>query len=541
MPVTPSYPGIYIEEVLSNAHTITAAPTSVTVFVGYTHPFKTKSANWDKAIQIFSFSDYQREFGGLFSVDWLADDVGRAVNEFFLNGGAVAWVVALQAEFFDLTTQAASSITPPTFDLPGTAANTGITFSGLEPVDTSKLLTVSVTNLRATTGTSPLDIADIVVTYGSRTETFRRVTLNPSPPVADQVNTLENRIGTTAAPVSALVTVAPASGGAYPTAWPTSLAPQPLTQTFPSHPFTTYQPGDFASAFAADGSLDKVAIFNLLLTPGVWDQPVVSEALAFAERKLAFFIMDPPADAGADHTSDPLPLIGDIMTDQVSGRVIPKSENGALYFPYLRSTDPETGSPVTVAPSGYVAGVFAREDANRGVWKAPAGLETVINDTTGVVASGVMTDARQGTLNPIGVNCLRGFPGVGTVVFGARTLVAANPAFQQYRYVPVRRTALFLEQSLSTSLTWVTFEPNDVPLWVSIRTTIENFMLGLFNQGAFQGTTPSQAFQVICDATTTTPDDQANGIVNILVAFAPLKPAEFVVIQLAQLAGQPAS
>ena len=215
--------------------------------------------------------------------------------------------------------------------------------------------------------------------------------------------------------------------------------------------------------------------------------------------------------------------------------------NGALYFPFLRSPDPITGSPLTIAPSGFVTGVIAREDTNRGVWKAPAGLETVISNTTGVAANGQMTDMRQGTLNPLGVNCIRGFPGVGTVVFGARTLVSANPAFQQYRYIPVRRTALFLEQSLKASLTWVIFEPNDSPLWVTIRTTIKNFMLGLFNQGAFQGSTPSTAFQVTCDATTTTPDDQANGIVNIVVAFAPLKPAEFVVIKIAQLAGQPQS
>jgi uncharacterized protein len=243
----------------------------------------------------------------------------------------------------------------------------------------------------------------------------------------------------------------------------------------------------------------------------------------------------------ADLTGSPLPMIGAIMSDQVTGMSIPKSTNGALYFPFLRSADPMSGNPLTIAPSGFVTGVIAREDTNRGVWKAPAGLETVINNTTGVAVNGQMTDMRQGTLNPIGVNCLRGFPGIGTVVFGARTLVSANPALQQYKYVPVRRMALFLEQSLKTSLMWVVHEPNDVPLWVSIRTTIENFMLGLFNQQAFQGSTPSEAFQVICDSTTTTPDDQANGIVNIVVAFAPLKPAEFVVIKIAQLAGQPQS
>ena len=170
--------------------------------------------------------------------------------------------------------------------------------------------------------------------------------------------------------------------------------------------------------------------------------------------------------------------------------------------------------------------------------KAPAGLETTLLDTTGVVDSGRMTDPMQGALNLDGVNCLRTFPGVGTVVYGARTLVSSNVAYQQWKYVPVRRMALFIEQTLLRNLGWVVFEPNDTPLWVAIRTSIENFMLSLFQQGALQGTTPSQAFQVKCDASTTTPDDQVNGIVNIIVAFAPLKPAEFVVVKIAQMAGQ---
>lgn len=149
-----------------------------------------------------------------------------------------------------------------------------------------------------------------------------------------------------------------------------------------------------------------------------------------------------------------------------------------------------------------------------------------------------MTDRRQGVLNLAGVNCLRSFPGLGTVVFGARTLVAANPAFQQNKYVPVRRMTLFIEQTLLQNLKWVVFEPNDEPLWLAIRSTIENFMLSLFNQAALQGSKPSEAFQVKCDRTTTTQDDINNGIVNIVVAFAPLKPAEFVVIKIAHLAGQ---
>jgi phage tail sheath protein FI len=537
MPVTPTYPGLYIEEILSNTHTITAAPTSVTVFVGYTHPFKTRPEHYGQAVQIFSFTDYEREFGGLFDVDWLADDVGRAVFQFFANGGALAWVVALQPSVHAGTT---------TDDLPAPklvlgSATTGITFTGREPVDAYHRLTVAVSNLRRTDPTStagPLDVADVTIGYVGRSETFRHVTLNPSPPPADAANTLERRIGTAGDPVSTLVTVAPS--GSYPTQWPSALAPQPLAGGLPATPFTTFAPGDFTEAFAEDGALDKVAVFNLLLTPGVWDFGVVSTVLAFAERKYAFALVDPPADAAADPSTPDLPMIGDVMTG-LAGPGIPKSTNGALYFPYLVSPDPATGEPLTIPPSGFVAGVIAREDNNRGVWKAPAGYEAIIQNALGVVASGRMTDPRQGTLNPIGVNCLRTFPGIGTVVFGARTLVSANPAMQQNRYVPVRRMTLFLEQSLLANLGWVIFESNDVPLWAAITTTIDSFMLGLFNAGAFQGSTPSQAFQVTCDATTTTPADQANGIVNIVVAFAPLKPAEFVVIKIAQLAGQPRS
>lgn len=529
MPITPTYPGIYVEEVLSNAHSITAAPTSVAVFVGYTHPYKTKAAHYTEAVQVFSFTDYEREFGGLFDVGWMSDDVGRAVFQFFANGGAVAWIIALQAEFHPTPGPGpAVTIAQPTLSVPCTGGN--LILTGLEPVDDHHQLLVSITNPRtsaAPPATTPLDLADITITYGSRVETYRKVSLNST----DPANSPAKRIGTVDNPVSSLVTV---STSAPLTAWPSAaIGPIPLTFALPAPPFTTFYPGDFTAAFEADQPLDKIPIFNLLLTPGVWDQGVVGEALAVAERKRAFMIVDPPADAVADPTGAPLPLIADVMTNDV-----PKSQNGALYFPYLMSHDPSTGSPLAIPPSGFVAGVIAREDTNRGVWKAPAGYEAIVHNTSGVVSSGRMTDPRQGTLNPIGVNCLRTLPGIGTVVFGARTLVAANEAFEQYRYVPVRRMALFLEQSLVQSLGWVIFEPNDVPLWVSIKTTIDSFMLGLFHQGAFQGTKPSQAFQVSCDATTTTPDDQANGIVNIVVAFAPLKPAEFVIIKIAQLAGQ---
>ncbi|HET9059741.1 MAG TPA: phage tail sheath C-terminal domain-containing protein [Acidimicrobiales bacterium] len=537
MSLTTTYPGIYVQEVPSSSHTVQSAPTSVTVFVGYTHPFKTPAQNFGVPVEIFSPSDYDREFGGLFTVDWMADDVGRAVHQFFLNGGTDAWVVSLNSAStpkFNLLSagpviSGSNAITAPSLTVGDSSA--GIVFTGLEPVDTYHTLTLSITNIRTTNSTN--DTADIVVAYGTRTETYRKVILDSTG------SAVEAMLGTASSAVSSLVSVAHVPTGTYPAQWPMPLAPTPLTMTMPTGAFTTLDAADFAPAFADDNPLDKLtALFNLLLTPGVWDPAIVSESLAFAERKEAFVVLDPPAEAAADPTSYPLPTIGDIMSDNVPGEMVPKSVNGALYFPFLRTSDTITGSPISVAPGGYVAGMMAQEDTNRGVWKAPAGLETVLSNTTGVVSTGQMTNLRQGALNPIGVNCLRSFPGVGTVIFGARTLTAANPAFQQYRYVSVRRMALFIEQSLRTSLTWMIFEPNDTPLWVSARTTVNDWMLGLFHNGAFQGGTPSQAFQVKCDATTTTPSDQANGVVNIVVAFAPLKPAEFVVLKIAQLAGQ---
>jgi phage tail sheath protein FI len=320
-----------------------------------------------------------------------------------------------------------------------------------------------------------------------------------------------------------------------------------VSQVFPSGTpanfATTFSTLDFAKVFEQDSTLDKIPIFNLLVLPGIADSVIWSDALAFCERKQAFLIMDPPREAVADQviasqTSPPLPLMEDEMLGNQGLTPIPKSTNGAVYFPYLKSEDPLTANIIELPPSGFVSGIYSRTDLNRGVWKAPAGLETTILNTT-VVDRGKMTDNRHGTLNIIGVNCLRTFP-TGTVVFGARTLVGAddNTAFQQWKYVPVRRMALFIEQTLYQNLKWVIFEPNDEPLWAAIRTTINNFMLCLFNQGALQGKTPSEAFQVKCDKTTTTPDDVTNGIVNIIVAFAPLRPAEFVIIKIAQLAGQ---
>jgi phage tail sheath protein FI len=548
MPVTTSYPGIYIQELPSSVHSITAAPTNIAVFIGYTHPLKTSPSIAGIPQQIFGFTDYQRAFGGfLRSTLYNSDsgsfgDMASAVSQFFLNGGTEAYVVGL------LPSDA--PITAPTLTY-GT-----VVFTATEITDATFQLSISVTPNPSTVASPPASsiTADVVITYGPSlqanaggallpgtvTETYRRVSLTPNAhDGTPDPNFIERRIGTAANRVSALVTV---SAGTIP-AWPATFPAQPeyFATLFSTAVTNLFTANDYEAVMAQDTPLDKVDVFNLMVLPGVTNTAVLSTALSFCERKLAFLIMDPPQTATADANSNPANPIANLIT------LIPKSANGALYFPYLQSPDPLTGSatnPVTgavneIPPAATVAGIYANTDVARGVWKAPAGFQATTNNTIGVVTRGAMTDQRQGVLNPLGINCLRDFANIGTAVFGARTLVTLTD--QQWRYVPVRRTALFLEQSLRASLKWVIFEPNADPLWSAIRISINAFMLGLFNQGAFQGTTPSQAFTVQCDSQTTTQADIENGIVNIIVGFAPLLPAEFVIISIAQLAGQSTS
>jgi Bacteriophage tail sheath protein len=291
-------------------------------------------------------------------------------------------------------------------------------------------------------------------------------------------------------------------------------------------------------------ALDRADLFNLLCLPPDSRDPstagdatqaqMFQDALPYCVRRRAMLIIDPPAswtanpDTAAAAARDGLPALN------LTG---PNARNAALYFPRVRESDPlRDGQLDTFVPCGIVAGIMARTDTTRGVWKAPAGLDATLS---GVQALDVnLNDGENGLLNPLGINCLRFFPVAGRVVWGSRTLRGADQLADEYKYVPVRRTALFLEESLYRGLQWVVFEPNDEPLWAQIRLNVGAFMQSLFRQGAFQGTTPRDAYFVKCDNETTTQTDINLGIVNIIVGFAPLKPAEFVVIKLQQMAGQ---
>lgn len=361
MPVTTSYPGIYIEELPTSTRTIAAAPTSITVFIGYTHPFKTKT--FAKPIRIFSFSDYEREFGGLYRHERLDNSVAYAVQQFFLNGGSDAYVIGLQPRFYKLEGV-------PTYqrDFVQTQATIGtsIVLEARDPTDVLSPMTVAVRQKGSAT------VADITIAYGSRVEVYRDVTLDSN----DTANFIEVRLAG-----SALVELVEVSDygsfteGTKTFDYATGEAPAPDWTTFAAADFEVFDDGDL---------LDKVDIFNLMAIPGVSDTSILSKALVFCENKKAFLIVDPPAN----HTVD------DIASADTLD-IIPKSTNGALYFPYITSLDSLTGSTISLPPSGTVAGIFAKTDTNRGVWKAPAGLETTLRNVTGVVVDGRMTDNRR--------------------------------------------------------------------------------------------------------------------------------------------------
>ena len=285
-------------------------------------------------------------------------------------------------------------------------------------------------------------------------------------------------------------------------------------------------------------ALDKADLFNLLCIPSDTrdgDTPILvyQKAMDYCKDRRAMLIVDSPATWSANPDTAAAVAIAGLPALGLNG---PAARNAALFFPRIKKSDPmHDGQIDTFVPCGAIAGIFARTDSARGVWKAPAGLDAAINGIVGLEVN--LADGENGQLNPLGINSLRSFPVAGQVVWGARTLRGADSIGDEYKYIPVRRTALFLEETLYRATQWVVFEPNDEPLWAQIRLNIGAFMQTLFRQGAFQGRTPKEAYFVKCDRETTTQADINLGIVNILVGFAPLKPAEFVVIKLQQIAG----
>jgi Bacteriophage tail sheath protein len=289
------------------------------------------------------------------------------------------------------------------------------------------------------------------------------------------------------------------------------------------------QAGDYQAAFQ---KVDEVVdLFNILILPRsakdaqniratIW-----GDASSFCLDRRAFLLVDASAD---------VKTVDDMLAEILKLRVGLVKDHGAVYWPRVKIARGSLLVPID--PSGSIAGVMSRIDSSRGVWKAPAGIEA---DVRGVLGLDVlMSDPQNGLLNPQTVNALRSFPN-GIVSWGARTVDGFdNSGNDDFKYVPVRRFELFIEESLVRGLKFAVFEPNDEQLWSQIRLAVGAFMNNLFRKGAFAGKTSREAYFVKVDSETTTQNDINLGIVNVVVGFAPLKPAEFIVVTIQQQAGQ---
>jgi phage tail sheath protein FI len=508
---TLSYPGVYIEELSSGVHTITGVATSITAFIG-----RAAKGPINQATTITSFADFERTFGGV----WSQSMLGYAVQDFYRNGGATAIIVRLYHAGAGATT---AKLTPG--NLPLAASSPGVWGNNLiASLDTNVDATVA-----PTLGVTPADLFNLTVqenVEGGAIETFRNLTVIESPRRFDRVLSLSSKL------------VAADAGDPYSApAMPTPAANvTPSTAATPDAPLTMAD--DFLPATPKKGlfALDNTDLFNILCIPPYAqtasgldvDTGLIGSAASYCEARRAMLVLDGPSkwQDAAGAASD--------MNQNGAGT---SSKNAAVFFP--RYTRPNTVKIDSFPVCGAVAGVFARTDTQRGVWKAPAGLDATVLGASDLLVH--LTDAENGLLNPLGINCLRTFAAAGQVVWGSRTLQGDDRLASQWKYIPVRRTALYIEESLYRGTQWVVFEPNDEPLWSQIRLNIGAFMNSLFRQGAFQGKTPAEAYFVKCDKETTTQADIDLGIVNIVVGFAPLKPAEFVVISIQQIAGQTAA
>ncbi len=492
MPVTTSYPGVYIEELPSPVHAITGVATSIAAFIGWAPQGVTTSPQL-----VLGWADYNRRFGGMDSRSLL----GYGVYQFFQNGGQQAYIVRLAASDAKTATQTLGSLTVD--------ANS--------PGDWANSYSIGIKNPSG--GTSRFRLQLLYTPSGSSTptviESFESLSLTTPDPlgryVVDVINNQSNYL------------TASVSGSTEPTTGTTAFNNgNPGTVLSPSTSTTTA--GAFETAVGTSTALlDQIDLIDLVCVPGEIVTSTLSTLATYCEGRKAFLIAD----------SDP--SITD-YTKLENGSGL-SSANAAFYFPWVNAPDPMRNNLIQpYPPCGYVAGIYAATDGARGVWKAPAGTAATLGGVSGLTLN--LNDPQNGILNQVAVNCLRTFNIYGTVVWGARTTQGADEAGSQWKYVPVRRLALYLENTLLRAMKWVVFEPNDEPLWSQIRLNIGAFLQTLYRQGAFQGSTPQQAYFVKCDGDTTTSTDQDNGVVNILVGFAPLKPAEFVVIQIQQMAGQ---
>lgn len=588
MPITPTYPGVYIEEISSGVRTIVGVATSITAFMG-----RARRGPVSQTMTINSYADFERIFGGL----WVESSLGYAVRDFYLNGGSQAIIVRLYRAETGGSPKPASSklqiggfkfeaaypgtwganlrgsvdldnLTDPTlFNLtvrdtaPGGAAERflNLSFDNASPRRIDRVLEAESKLVRWDGTLTPADLAAIRTAAAAVAEEQKKATPDPAV-LAEKQDTLwgltQDKVTITeskytrakrtreqkqndGAPADQIKTAIDTEAAAKKDVDDAKKAMADAVSDGLALTVNDFLPPNGETEKKGLYALEQADLFNLLCIPPYRapsdtldvDVNLISAAASYCEKRRAMLLVDAPKN-WIDKTT-----AKEKFSDTSDDHVGTRSRNAAIFFPRLMQPNPLRDNQIEeFAPCGAVAGIFARTDTQRGVWKAPAGLDATMVGVPQLEIN--LTDPENGELNPLGINCLRSFPFAGKVIWGARTLRGADQLADEYKYIPIRRTALFIEESLYRGLKWVVFEPNDEPLWSQIRLNVGAFMHNLFRQGAFQGRTPREAYFVKCDKETTTQNDINLGIVNIVVGFAPLKPAEFVIIKLQQMTGQ---
>jgi len=528
MSVAFTAPGVYVQELPSDSRAIVGISTSRTAFVG-----RALRGAVDTPVLVTSDADFSRRFGGL----WNESALGYAIQQFFQNGGSEALVVRVINQAPDVPDPPLPAAPTPdpgaktaSVTVPRSGGGNAVLLDAANPGAWGNALRARVTiedivPSERSAGLFHLELSELDPAGNPvNSERHLRVTLTPNEPRSlDRVLETASTLARVHAPMASAVP-APSVGSAT----------LPFAGGADGDPPRTSDILGSESARTGIHALLTADLFNILCIPfqswvstdaaisALW-----SAAAKLCEDERAFLIVDPPSDWGSPAAA------------AAAGASLPfsRSANAALYFPRIVATDAlQEGRLREFPPCGAVAGTIARIDAQRGVWKSPAGLEANLFGVPDLAQK--MTDSEQGELNKLGINGLRRLPIVGSVVWGARTLVGADVLASQWKYLSVRRLALYLEETLFRGTQWAVFEPNDEPLWSQLRLNVTAFLHQLFRQGAFAGSSAREAYFVRCDHDTTTQQDIDRGIVNLIIGFAPLKPAEFVVIKLQQIAAE---
>ena len=473
---------------------------------------------------ITGFAQYQGLYGGFIE----GSNLAYAVDGFFRNGGQrcyIGRIVGKGSKTASADLVKAASPPAPATPAPAPDIKTAITVSALGPGDWGTRIAVKVDNASLTTikpklfkltvaywnDTPPEKLDDNTAKTATILESYDNLSLEPSSSdyYLNRINGISNLITLdefTNVDIDAMIFLKLDPAGAKPS------GAVKLDKVETSDYTGITDPGK-RTGFAALEEQEDISIVCIPDENSIKDLTLTSALVDHCENMKDRFAICQASQTASD----------------ISKLIPPRdSKYAAFYYPWITIIDPVTNMKKLIPPGGHIAGVYARSDSERGVHKAPA--NEILQGAVDLQIN--LTKGDQDILNPRGVNCIRAFVGRGIRIWGART-ASTDPS---WKYLNVRRLFIFMEKSIDIGTQWVVFEPNDEKLWARVKQTISQFLVGVWKDGALMGTTQDEAFFVKCDRTTMTQDDIDNGKLIILVGVAPVKPAEFVIFRIAQVA-----